>query len=378
MLGKHLGGDFLVRSFCFVVLLTGTVSNACAADSLRTEMTVLAKDVKAFLESFQRNSLQVEGFQCARGELRATGGMRLCQVLAEELTKLGVQVAPEQDFRLRGKFDSVNDAQSGHAALLLQAEIVDKAGVAKVQFSRTAFGESLLAQILGATASVGPEVDPRTRSLKIADGAEKEHRQAEVAGKTLCSGPESPYHIEILSQPLPAYGPIDRSLYRPLLPEEKEGQAYVGVPRGHIYAVRLINKSPYDAAVTLSIDGLSMYCFSKTPYQHVIIPAGKEGLIPGWYRDNENSDSFLVTEYSKSAAAQLLPPNPAVLGTVTATFSAAWEKAPPPDEPAAEKANKFSRSADATGQGPNIAAKYALVHRHYGVIRSVVSVRYSR
>jgi hypothetical protein len=153
----------------------------------------------------------------------------------------------------------------------------------------------------------------------------------------------------------------------------------VATGRNEIYSVRLINESPHDAAATLTIDGLNMFVFSEVKdkkgqprYTHVIVPARSSGTILGWHRTNEKSDSFLVTEYAKSAAAQLLH-NSAKIGTITVCFSAAWPRdgRPPGDEPP-------TRSADATGRGPEVAAKYTEVERTLGVIRATVSVRYTK
>jgi hypothetical protein len=65
------------------------------------------------------------------------------------------------------------------------------------------------------------------------------------------------------------------------------------------------------------------------------------------------------------------------IGTITACFAACWPRdgSPPPDEPAADVA---SRGADATGRGARYQQNYKEVERLFGVIRSTVSVRYTR
>ncbi|GEM_PF-6843594 len=53
-----------------------------------------------------------------------------------------------------------------------------------------------------------------------------------------------------------------------------------------------------------------------------ILPPRSRFDVVGWHRTNDESDAFLVTEYAKSAAATL--DHRANLGTITASFAAAW------------------------------------------------------
>jgi hypothetical protein len=156
------------------------------------------------------------------------------------------------------------------------------------------------------------------------------------------------------------------------------------VPRGKAYAVRLINEAPFEAAVQLRIDGLSMFTFSELrqpngepKYTAVILPPHKDGkpgeaIIRGWHVNNEVSDKFVVTEYAKSAAASLK--HTADIGTITATFQATWTKGKLPDEP--EKGR--GGMGDATGRGDRIGQEYQEVVRNLGAIRDCISVRYTK
>jgi hypothetical protein len=151
-----------------------------------------------------------------------------------------------------------------------------------------------------------------------------------------------------------------------------------------VFGVRLVNTSKFDAAVTLTIDGLNLYTFSdvrdaktgRPRYAVVIVPAGQDVFLPGWHRTNEVSEEFVITEYAKSASAQLKSTAPT--GTITAAFAAAWPKgeSPPPDEPPSQSNN--SRSADAVGRGAKVAQKYVELARDIGVVRATVSVRYAK
>jgi hypothetical protein len=229
--------------------------------------------------------------------------------------------------------------------------------------------------MLGVTAQLPADGSAADRDKKLRDAIDGP--RVHVAGNRVSAVPASPYSIEILVK---SGGP-----YQARPPRIENGLAFVPISRGELYAISLINDSPVDAAVNLTIDGINVFAFSdlKDPrtgqprYSQWIIPAKSRGEIIGWHRSNEATDTFQITEYAKSAAAELNSKAP--IGTITASFSAAWPKgtAPPPDEPA-QPPSEFSRSADATGRGPRVATKYIETERNFGVVRSTISVRYAK
>jgi hypothetical protein len=99
-------------------------------------------------------------------------------------------------------------------------------------------------------------------------------------------------------------------------------------------------------------------------------------VIQGWHVTNKRADSFLVTEYARSEAAKLR--SSARVGTIVATFSAAWAKDSdkPKDEPPDDLPGE--RSGDATGKGPPVEVNLEEVQRHIGVVRDTIAVRYTR
>ena len=108
---------------------------------------------------------------------------------------------------------------------------------------------------------------------------------------------------------------------QPRKPSLQSGRAFVDLRPGEEYVVRLRNTSPHEAAVTLTIDGLSMFAFSEEGNfgSQVLIPAGRFVEIPGWYVTNEKTDLFEIGSYGESAAAAKLLPSTSV-GVITATF----------------------------------------------------------
>src|SRR5581483_3422812 len=125
-------------------------------------------------------------------------------------------------------------------------------------------------------------------------------------------------------------------------------------------------------------DGLNLFAFAENQdYEYLIVPKKSQGMIVGWPVTTERSDSFQVTSYARSAVAGLLPPDSSNIGTITATFAAAWPKAAKP--PSDERASRLAlRGADATGRGPSVESRYRIVERVTGAVRSSVSIRYAK
>ena len=82
----------------------------------------------------------------------------------------------------------------------------------------------------------------------------------------------------------------------------------------------------------------------------------------------------MIDDCAKSAAATLN--HTSNLGTITATFQAAWPEGSP--APSDEPGKRRGGTGDATGFGPRIDVKYEEVKRNLGVIRDTVSVRYAK
>jgi hypothetical protein len=90
----------------------------------------------------------------------------------------------------------------------------------------------------------------------------------------------------------------------------------------------------------------------------------------GWHRNNTISHKFKITDYADTAAAMMNKNTD--LGTITATFCAAWERTPPADEPDGSRAV----GDGGTGVGEPIDQKYTGVQRTVGAVRASVAVRY--
>jgi hypothetical protein len=355
---------------------------AHSATDLDKEMVELAKQVEGVVKD-QGNVIQVGDFVAKGNAARqgATGGTAIAKALVDQLTKRGVTVSRTAELLVSGEYRDVTDKDSKTTALQIKAKIENRQGETVVELaSRGLFNLTTIASLVGITTVTPPAASPDKAEKKL-DQALDKIQSPRLAGTRITpaqDGTALPYSIEILVGPDPGQAKPDLKNYAPRAATlDKDGLAFLKINRGEVYAVRVNNDSPFEAAITLTIDGLSMYTFSDNKnYEVVFVDAGKTGIIPGWHRTNDVSDSFQVAEYAKSEVAKLLPRS-STFGTITASFKAAWAKeaAPPADEP---DPRRNTRSADATTRGNPIEAKYVEETRNIGQFRGAVSVRYNK
>lgn len=358
--------------------LTLAVPTARAGEGLRLELAEIAKDVKKFLAGRNETAVAVGAFT-GPSHLDSSAGPAVARALAEELKKLSVSVTKAAALEAKGDYLDVVDKRSDRLAARIKVRLLDRTGTELVDLERGVFGEQDLSSLFGATAHLPPDAPPKERDRRLREGLDKP--QAAVHGTRCSSRSDSPYAVEVLVAPRPKNGRSGR--YQTRDASVQDGRAFVPVRRGEAYAVRLVNDSDYEAAVTLTVDGLNMFAFSdvrdpqtgRPVSSRVIIDPHGQAVIRGWHRTDTHSEEFLVTEYARSAAAELK--STADVGTITACFAACWPKnsSPPPDEPVPEPG---ARSADATGRGARFAQKYETVERRFGVVRDAVSVRYTK
>ncbi len=250
-------------------------------------------------------------------------------------------------------------------ALRLKAEIRDRESDELIQpIAIPIFGEEAVTH-LNPTVDIPADLSEDKRHEKLNDAINTP--TAAIDGNVTKADRGSKFGIEILAR--------RGSSTSSRKPKDDQGFAFVELAKGEEYIVRLHNKASFETAVSLNIDGLSMYAFSKEGNfgSQVVVAAGTSVDIPGWYISSAKTDVFEITSYAKSAAADKSIPLTST-GTITATFHACWEPTatPPPDEAGAKSADT------ATGRGRRIDQKYELVKRVVGKQRAFVTVRYNR
>jgi hypothetical protein len=367
---------------------------AAEAKDLRTGIAAVAQVIKDILDQDKLDSIAIGPFIGP-----TSAGPGIAQILSEELAKKQVGVKDKAALTIRGEFEFVKDKQS----LQITAKIVDRFGgtVQDLNFPEIVEGrdvkraavekgkieiqtkdEGSLLAVAGVNVGIPTDARPEERNGMIFDSLKDPASQV-VGGTKLVAltagGARGPYGIEILVDGKP----------RPITQSKDEPEPNVRIARGETYELRVVNDSDYDAAVDLRIDGVSDFAFSEFRqtegpkkgqplYDHWIVAARQTLEIKGWHKNNQSVDSFLVTEFAKGAAAQLLSAankDTSKFGTVSAVFSAAWpaDSSAPPDEPPLKKG-----VPNLTGVGPPKEQQSKEVRRFVGIPRASVSVRYSK
>jgi hypothetical protein len=253
---------------------------------------------------------------------------------------------------------------------------------------RGVFGEAAIAALIGLSAELPPSLPAKERGERlqvVIDAPKVEVRKAyyradKPPGPIQVSAPQSKLQLEILVKEGAKYVP------RPV--ETRHGEAFVPLKRNEVYAVQLSNDHDFEIAARLTIDGLSIFAFADgvrpgaeapqaaAPLHSVIIAPHGTVLVPGWYRNRDQMNEFLVTEYARTAAAELK--SVAEVGSITASYCASWpvNGKPPADEP--QNPSRFARSADGTARGLLIRQQSETIERTLGVVRGFVTVRYTK
>jgi hypothetical protein len=341
---------------------------ARAASDLNKGLAEMAKKIKLLLDQKGLDAIAVGEFT-APVKLNASAGPSIAKCLADELKTLGVSIKRRAELEVNGRYQDVDDADSKRLAVRIKAHIVDRSGDEVLTLEpRATFNMTTIASLTGLTVAMPADGTDKERNDALAEALDKP--DVHLASTRIAAATDSPYAIEIQVKTGEGYRPRAAS-------KDEDGLAFVKLLRDELYAIKLINDSPSDAAVTVTIDGLNVFAFSaNTNYTHYIVPSKQTLTVPGWHRTNAVSDSFVVTEYAKSAVAESLPTS-ATVGTITASFAAAWPQgsAPPDDE---APGTKGGASGDATGKGPPVDFKLAEVVREVGKLRASVSVRYNK
>ena len=355
---------------------------AWGLEGLRPKLSELSKDIRDFLRGENTTNVTigaVNGQKC----FHPSAGPGIKKILGEELEKLGVQVKGAATFEVtmdyrvtvdkdRSAVEGVDIPQILLSPTFINTRTGDRCLLAASVRDQIDMPSEDLAALICHMFGINRPDQGAGQTIKQFAVWFKRMREEFVSSEDDPRVPtrrpfqqEGPYEVQILVK--------DDSRYakRPL--EERGKAAFVELSRGDQYAIELVNDRDHDVAVTLTIDGLNVFEFSDHNYRYFIVPKRSTLLVKGWHRNNTWSDAFLITEYSKSKAAERLS-NPDEIGTITASFAAAW--AADEDKPADEKGRAKSPGGIATGGGPKTPSKFKEVRRHVGRTRATVNVRY--
>lgn len=380
------------RWLCVVAVL-GSVSPVAAQESLRPDLKKLAEVVSAVVKKEGQGSVSLGSFTGRGGPTSAGAGIK--KVLGEELAAKEIAISDKASLEVSGRYiprgDRTKDFQGSTevVGLLITVTVTDAEGTPLAIIDKEFNGDGgqikhlvedryVVAQVLGVTQP--DEGGNRTQERQGRDLKKRiDQPSVTISGSRIKAGPEGQYAIEVQVR--------RGGKYVPLAAIDEQGFAFNRLEETDVFALNLINESDYEAAVEVTIDGLSNFAFyEKKGYRHMIVPPRSSYLMKGWQRNAKISDEFIITDYAKGAVKEL-GASPDGVGTITVAFAAAWDPRWDPNDP--ERSKLARRPPDdqsqsrgindpAAGRGRPIASPVVDLPREIGRVRDIISVRYKK
>jgi hypothetical protein len=361
--------------------ITLLASNALASEPMHTALTPVADDCQKWLAGRKYKTVCIAEIVGPRTYPTSAGpGIRL--VMVELLRERHFDVKDRAPIAISISYrprDVADGRDRDHKRLVVYLRVVfsDSRETELDDFETKIEHDEAVPIFLGTSLN---RSGPADASAPVGEVVQFFEPKTHFDGTTVLAGEKSPFGLEVLVNGAP------------VPPQDRDGLAYTPLRREQEYTVRLVNRSEIEAAVRLSVDGLNVFtfCDEKQPatqsdgkpnpkrgeplFDLFLVPAGGSVEVPGWMISRSKVLGFKVTSYPDTAGAQLGRDH-SPTGTITATFSAAWEKGqkPPPGEPPTTR----GPGDDGTGFGKPKAIDARPVERQVGVVRASVSVRYS-
>ncbi|MEL6895115.1 MAG: hypothetical protein AAFP90_03345 [Planctomycetota bacterium] len=346
---------------------------ACSADAdptLDRGLRNMAAKIAQLMENEGMEKRIVVGDFIGSPRMRASGGIEISRAISNALKNVGITPDEDANAQLLGKFKRVvrranPDDSFDSNGLFIEATLLDvddeEIAIAEV----TVFGSPLL-QIAGATVGLPPTASEEQRQRAVSAGLR--NSQTVIQSDRVYSNAGSPFGISLSVAGDPA-----NQIRKPVLDSKR--RAMVELHRGEEYIVGLHNDADHECAVTLLIDGVDMFVDAKdaSKSSRIILGPGQSASIPGWYFTKTRSKAFEIGGYEQSVAKRV--GNSTGTGSVTAIFRACWS---PDAHPPANEPGGRSKGGKATTQGRDISKDYQSVTKQFGILRSVVTIRYDR
>ena len=355
---------------CLIAACVAPSTKVYAEDALAQELrAMVSKHVLPLVEKRGGGVIAVGGFSAATS-VKGGAGPEIQLQLSKMLQAMGATVdSDDYRYEITGHYLSYKDPDSGLQGVKLVGRLVDaEDGTTLGEFPRFVFGPDAVPRMLGLSVRTKGSSDARVQSAAFR--AALKSPQTFLVGSQVSASPVSDYSIEILVR--------EHGQYRPYpIRKDKKSRPFVDIAQQQVYAVQLVNHSQNEAAVRLTIDGVSVFEFSEqTPRpSYWIVPAKKNGqpgvtMVRGWDKNSGKSLEFKVVDFPNSAAARVHLRPSSNIGLITASFAACWEHER--DRPRGEGRTR------ATGFGNEIVDRKNRVKRNVGQVRDVISVRYER
>jgi hypothetical protein len=364
-------------SCLLVVSLTLFASAPCHANlnefaSITDWATQAAEETAKVAMTYSATRVFLEEIKAAPQQEGGTGS-RLMIALEASLKQVKLTVT-RQDFQIlvKGRFKLSQVQEGNEKKTAIEVTLIFEDTNGEKLLSKTLYiqGEAAVPALAALNKNIPPQSSPADREEII----KSPKSDVSLAGSKIKTVATSPYAVEILVKDGGRYVPRRATIGAPSAPPaDKTGRPFVDIKGEEVYAIRLYNDSPHDAAVHLTIDGLSVFAFSEIKEQPMywIVPAKSHIDVLGWKITEADTDEFKSVEFPRSAAAEKGLSHDAKIGVITALFSAAWES--PEQMPEDE-----GKNSKGTGRGSRIKDETTVVQRFVGKVRDSISVRYER
>lgn len=353
-----------------LLLCSPQAEEICGEDTVAVAVQRIADQIQPVLAEKKLLVISVGRFSSAAG---TSTGSEVQVKLADAIARLnGFQLNDvDYDVKISGRIENMQLANA--LAVKIVAQLFDANNQPIVQFNGSGqgveadiIGQEAVPRLIGITSnSAGDDRVARNQKLlRDLDSDPSVIKSAEVF-----SGTDGKYSVEVRVKDC---GKVD-SPYQPVAATKKgrRGNAFAEIPMGKSFAVVLRNYSDKEAAVNLTLDGISSFAFSEIRRGSVywlLPPATQNGpgiaIIRGWDKNDNESFEFKTVEYPESAAAKLKIESNEAIGQICAQFSEAL--------PAS------SETSRAAGIGEIIDDKKSSEPRSVGSLQETIHVRYER
>lgn len=359
----------VVRTLVFSMVLGLTSQAFAVKDAIQLELNELVKELKAKIDKEGGGTVAVGGFGEPPGVFGSSGPSLQLQ-LADALKAGGLRVVAENfKFQVAGTYLGAVDKKAGTLGVRVLAILSDESGFPLQTFPREIYGEEAVPALLGLPVRLNPNDDKLTQHQKLLSAFR--NPPVHISGSELQTKLGSPYALEVHAMK------VGGRRYEARTPEpdaKRKGLPFVPIEKGELIGVRLINRSKHSVAVNLSIDGVNCFAFSEVARnsRYWILPPESATLIRGWHKNDRQSVEFKVVDFPDTAAAKLNLKPSSTIGTISATFSAAWFDKDGKDKPADEAEGRGA------GFGKVFDFKTRAVNPFIGHVRDAIVVRYER
>lgn len=365
---------------CLCLMLSLACVSPQAASASQELRDKLANIADSILKNTKQQAVTVGQFS-PTGLPDTNNGPGIEQLLTKALeAKASGIVKADALFEVKGDYSLVNSKVNSQLKVvkiitrLISKETGEELKELRVDAELTQ--NRTIAEVLQVTASLDPNGTQAERNKALEVKAKQPSVHLHGTNNTLISSTaDSKYAVEMLVKPLEDNDKVAAGGRKA---DNEKGLAFVPIDEKELYEVKVYNNSDKPAAVSLTIDGLDVFHFSKDrndkgdpKFTHFILQAGDSFAIPGWHNSLEGTENYLsfqVMEYGKGAVTKAGISSRGKVGVIHCQFA---NCSPIPD-------GGKPKTGSETGFGPPRELQQKAVAYEVDSPHDFVTVRYTR